>query len=79
MTRTISVRLDEPALRALGRLEAMGMSRPEAIRDALVQTAARLDDKRALAAEVAALEASEVDREEMLAVADMMGDLRGSG
>ena len=76
MARAISVRLDEEALSALTKLEATGMSRSQAIRRALVDAAARLRDKRALAAEVAALEADEADRSEMLAVADLMERLR---
>lgn len=79
MSQAISVRLDEEALRALGRLEATGVSRSEAIRSALVQAAARLGSRQALAAEVAALEADEVDRAEMLAVADLMEQLRAAG
>lgn len=76
MAQAISVRLDKEALRALGRLEATGMTRSEAIRMALVQAASRLRDKQAVAAEVAALEADEDDRAEMLAVADLMESLR---
>ena len=79
MTQAISVRLDDEAVRALGRLEATGMTRSEAIRTALVEAASRLHDKRALAAEVAALEADEDDRAEMLAVADIMESLRAPG
>jgi antitoxin component of RelBE/YafQ-DinJ toxin-antitoxin module len=76
MTQAISVRLDEEALRALGLLEASGMTRSQAIRAALVDAATRISDKQALAAEVAALEADEEDRSEMLAVADLMESLR---
>lgn len=76
MRSAISVRLDEDALRALSRLEASGLSRSEAIRVALVAAAARLDDKRSLADEVATLEADEADRGEMLAVSDLMEQLR---
>jgi len=79
MAQAISVRLDEEALRALGQLEAAGMSRSEAIRAALVETASRRRDKQALAAEVAALEADADDRAEMLAVADIMESLRAAG
>jgi len=79
MAQAISVRLDDEALRALVRLEATGMTRSEAIRAALVQAAARLGDKQALADEVAALEADEDDRAEMLAVADLMEGLRAPG
>jgi antitoxin component of RelBE/YafQ-DinJ toxin-antitoxin module len=79
MARAISVRLDDDALRALGQLEAIGLTRSEAIRAALVEAASRLNDKQALAAEVAGLEADEDDRVEMLAVADLMESLRASG
>lgn len=79
MAQAISVRLDEEALRALGLLEASGMTRSEAIRAALVDAATRLYDKQALAAEVAALEADDKDRAEMLAVADLMESLRAPG
>jgi Arc/MetJ-type ribon-helix-helix transcriptional regulator len=79
MAQAISVRLDEEALRALSELEATGMSRSEAIRAALVEAASRLHDKQALAAEVAALEADEDDRAEMMAVAELMENLRAPG
>ncbi len=79
MAHAISVRLDEEALSALAQLEAAGMSRSQAIRRALVDAAARLRDRKALAAEVAALEADEADRSEMLAVADLMERLRAPG
>ena len=55
------------------------MTRSEAIRAALVEAASRLRDKAALAAEVAALEADDDDRAEMLAVADLMESLRAAG
>jgi hypothetical protein len=45
----------------------------------LVDAASRLSDKQALAAEVAALDADERDRAEMLAVAELMESLRASG
>jgi Arc/MetJ-type ribon-helix-helix transcriptional regulator len=76
MAQAVSVRLDEHALRALSKLEATGLTRSEAIRIALVETASRLGDKRALAAEVAALEADDADRAEMALVADLMESLR---
>ena len=79
MPQAISVRLDDEALRALLTLEATGLSRSEAIRAALVQTAGRLHDRRSLAAETAALEADEADRAEMLATADLMEQLRAAG
>jgi Arc/MetJ-type ribon-helix-helix transcriptional regulator len=76
MTQAISVRLDDEAQRALRALEAAGMSRSEAIRSALVASADRLRHRSTLAAEVAALEADEADRNEMLAVAGLMESLR---
>ena len=79
MAQAISVRLDGEALRALSELEATGMTRSEAIRAAVVEAASRLHDKQALAAEVAALEADDDDRAEMLAVAELMESLRAQG
>lgn len=79
MAQAVSVRLDDDAFRALGQLEAAGMTRSEAVRAALVQAAARRRDKHAVAAEVAALEADEDDRAEMMAVADLMESLRAAG
>jgi antitoxin component of RelBE/YafQ-DinJ toxin-antitoxin module len=76
MAQAVSVRLDEHALRALSQLEATGLTRSEAIRIALVEAASRLGDKRAVAAEVAALEADDADRAEMALVADLMESLR---
>ena len=76
MTQAISVRLDDEALRALAQLESTGLSRSAAIRFALVAAAARLRDRRALADEVADLEADEADRAEMRAVAELMERLR---
>jgi len=79
MAQAVSVRLDNEAMRALAQLEAAGKSRSEAIRSALVEAASRLSDKNALVHEVAALEADDADRAEMLAVAKMMESLRASG
>ena len=76
MAQAVSVRLDDEAMRALAQLEATGKSRSDAIRSALVEAASRLGDKRALADEVAALEADELDRAEMLEVAEIMESLR---
>ena len=72
----MSVRLDAEALRALAQLEAGGVTRSEAIRQAIVDAAARQRRRKDLAAEVAALEADETDREEMLGLAAMMEQLR---
>ena len=79
MTSAISVRLDPETLRALAQLEATGLSRSEAIRRAILDSAAHLQRKIALAAEVAALEADEDDRREMLEVAALMENMRAAG
>jgi Arc/MetJ-type ribon-helix-helix transcriptional regulator len=77
--KAISVRLDDEAERALRALEAAGLSRSEAIRSALLESARRLQNSKDLAAEVAALEADDDDREETLAVAELMESLRAPG
>jgi antitoxin component of RelBE/YafQ-DinJ toxin-antitoxin module len=78
MAHAISVRLDDDADRALRALEAAGMTRSEAIRSSLIESARRLRRSSTLAAEVAALEADDEDRDEMLAVADLMESLRAA-
>lgn len=76
MAKAISVRLDDQAFQALRRLEAAGLSRSEAIRAALVDSATRLRDRDALRAEVQALESDPDDRRELLEVAELMESLR---
>ena len=63
-------------MRALAQLEATGISRSEVIRRALIDSASRLRRPADLAAEVAALEADEADRREMLEVAAFMESMR---
>src|SRR6266496_284966 len=53
MASAISVRLDPEALRALAQLEATGLSRSEALRRAILESATRLQPKAALAAQAA--------------------------
>jgi Arc/MetJ-type ribon-helix-helix transcriptional regulator len=79
MKVAISVRLDDEAAQALRQLEASGLSRSEAIRRAILDSAARMRRRKALADEVAALEADEADRREMLDVAALMESLRAPG
>ena len=79
MSSAISVRLDTEAMQALAQLEATGISRSEAIRRAILGSASRLRRRAALAAEVAALEADEGDRREMLEVAAFMESMRAPG
>jgi len=66
-------------LRALAQLESTGLSRSDAIRKAILDGASRLRRRAAVAAEVAALEADEDDRREMLEVADFMESMRAAG
>ena len=75
----VSVRLDDEAQRALSMLESSGLSRSEAIREAILMSAAALRRKDALREEMAALEADEDDRREMLDVAALMESLRAEG
>lgn len=75
----ISVRLDDETLRALTQLEATGITRSEAIRQAIIDSAQWRQKRGKLAAEVAALEADEADRREMFEVAALMETLRAKG
>ena len=75
----MSVRLDDQASQALHQLEGTGLTRSQAIRLALVETAARHRSEQALASETAKLEADEDDRAEMLATARIMESLRAPG
>jgi Arc/MetJ-type ribon-helix-helix transcriptional regulator len=79
MTSAISVRLDAETLQALAQMEATGLSRSEAIRRAILDSATRLQRRAGLAAEVAALEADEDDRREMLEIAAVMEIMRAAG
>lgn len=79
MSSAISVRLDPEALRALAQLQSTGLSRSEAIRRAILDSAGHRRRRATLAAEVAALEADEDDRREMLEVAEFMESMRAAG
>jgi len=76
MSKAVSIRLDDDALRALSQLEASGLTRSQAVRRALIDAAHRAGRRRELAREAAALEADEDDRREMLEVAAAMESLR---
>ena len=73
------MRLDEEAERALRLLESTGLSRSEAIRSSLMASADRMRSRSQLASEVAALEADDDDRDEMLAAASLMESMRAAG
>ena len=68
MPDLISVRLDTTTRRALIKLQQMGLSQSDAIRQAIHDAALRLREPKRLAAEIAKLEADPMDRAEMLAV-----------
>ena len=74
MTKTISVRLDNEALRALSSLEATGTSRSEAIRAALIDAAARSEALRAEAAEIAADPSYRAEITEVQALMDELSE-----
>ena len=78
MAKAISVRLDDAAERALRILEASGLTTSEAIRSSLLASAERLNRRRVLVEEVAALEADQQDRAEMLSVASLMESMRAT-
>lgn len=59
-------------------LEASGLSTSEAIRSSLIESARKVRKRGELAQEVAALEADDEDRAEMLSVAAMMESLRAT-
>jgi antitoxin component of RelBE/YafQ-DinJ toxin-antitoxin module len=79
MSSAISVRLDDESERALRVLNARGMSTSDAIRSSLIESARRVRRSAELVKEVAALEADEADRAEMLAVAGLMESMRAAG
>jgi antitoxin component of RelBE/YafQ-DinJ toxin-antitoxin module len=76
MARAVSVRLDDEADKALRALESAGLTQSEAIRAALLGEVRHRRRSKEVAAEVAALEDDEQDRQEMLAVAELMEALR---
>ncbi len=79
MTTAISLRLDDEAALALEQLRAStGSTRSQAVRRAILDSAARQRRRTALAAEVALLEADENDAREMREVAEFMESMRAA-
>jgi hypothetical protein len=76
VAKAISVYLDKDAQWALQRLEGAGLNHSEAIRRALIESAARLGQRKAVQAEAEALEADPGDRAEILDVAGLMASAR---
>lgn len=77
MERSISIRLDEEAQEALRSLTASGGSQSEAVREALVELAARRR-RIDLAVEAERLSANPDDRAEKAAIAELMESLRAA-
>ena len=78
MARAIPVRLDDEADKALRTLEATGLTQSEAIHTALLGEVRHRRRSKELAADVASLEEDDADRDEMLAVAELMESLRAA-
>jgi hypothetical protein len=75
MARSLHVRLDEGSEAALRIVRGAEMSDSEAVRLALVESAARRRTRSAIAAEVERLAADEEDRAEMEAIREQMAEL----
>ena len=75
----ISVRLDLESQRHLRVLEASGLSRSEAIREAIRGAAERLRNRETIRREAEAIAADQQDRSEMQEIAAFMESLRGEG
>jgi Arc/MetJ-type ribon-helix-helix transcriptional regulator len=76
--RAISVRLDAEAQRALGFLTRSGLSRSEAIREALITTAGQRRSET-LAEEAKQVAADPEDRAEKTRITELMEALRAAG
>lgn len=75
----ISIRLDPESQRHLRVLEASGLNRSEAIREALRGAAERLRQRDSVRQEAEMVAADQQDRFEMQEIAAFMESLRGEG
>lgn len=75
MSRSLHVRLDDSSAAALQVVRGGSMTDSEAVRTALVESAARRRTRSSIVAEVAQLAADETDRAEMRVVRDQMAEL----
>jgi Arc/MetJ-type ribon-helix-helix transcriptional regulator len=75
----ISIRLDPESQRHLRVLEASGLNRSEAIREALRGAAERLRQRDSVRKEAEMVAADQQDRFEMQEIAAFMESLRGEG
>ena len=79
MSQSISFRLDAESQRHLRVLEAAGLTRSEAIREALRGAAEHLRRREVVRREAELLAADEEDRHEMLQIAAFLEGLRAEG
>lgn len=75
MSRSLHVRLDDSSAAALRVVREGSMSDSEAVRAALLESAARRRARSSIAAEVERLAGDEADRAEMQIIREQMADL----
>jgi hypothetical protein len=75
MSRSLHVRLDENSAAALRIIREGSMSDSEAVRAALLESAARRRARSSIAAEVERLATDEADRAEMRIIREQMAEL----
>jgi len=78
-SKSVSFRLDAESQRHLRALEAAGLTRSEAIREALRAAAERLKRRELVRREAELIAADQQDRQEMQEVAAFMESLRAEG
>jgi hypothetical protein len=75
MSRSLHGRLDDSSAAALRIVQGGSMSDSEAVRTALLESAARRRARSSIAAEVERLAADETDRTEMRVIREQMAEL----
>jgi hypothetical protein len=75
MSRSLHVRLDDTSTAALRIVREGSMTDSEAVRTALLESAARRRGRSSIAAEVERLAADEADRTEMRVIREQMAEL----
>ena len=75
MSRSLHVRLDDSSAAALRIVRGGSLTDSEAVRTALLESAARRRARSSIAAEVERLAADDADRAEMREIRDQMAEL----
>jgi len=75
MSRSLHVRLDDSSAAALKVVRGGSMTDSEAVRTALLESAARRRARSSIAAEVERLAADDTDRTEMRVIREQMSEL----